>query len=772
MDQYNETPINSNTYQWSVRIFSMLKRVLSVNIKMHHAQGQIAAGEIFLFNHFARFETFIPQYLIYQETGALCRSVAASEFFQGDDAFASYLLSVGAIPNNYPRLIPFLAEEILRGRKVIVFPEGGIVKDRRVQNRRGRYRIYSRSADRRRKHHLGAAVLSLTVDVLKQSIRQAFTDKESATLDAWMERLGFEERSVLFEAVQRPSTIVPANITFYPMRVGDNLLHRSVELFNRGINRRLSEEVLIESNILLKNTDMDIRLGDTVYSERCWRWWEQPLIRRFARDTRSLDELTAPLSIKRDLGQQFLASRIRKTANQLRNHCMRAMYAEITVNLSHLASLFIYQLLERGQLQINTGLFRKTLYLAVKNAQKIPTIKLHRSLENPDAYSGLIANECSGLDQFFRTAAQLELIEVEDHQYQFMPKLCKEHTFDSVRVENMIEVYANEVQPIEGIDKAIQQAIVTAEKISQVKMAEHLFDDQKRAYHWDRHYFSKPRFQKINRKETATASAEPFLLLPKKARSIGILLSHGFLASPAEVRPFGELLAAQGYPVIGPRLKGHGTSPWDLRAQHWQDWLESLRQSYRILSAHCDRICMVGFSTGGALSLLLAAEQPDCLVATVAISVPLKFRNKNLIFVPLAHHANKLVRWLPAYEGIIPFRTNDSDHPDINYRSIPVHALFELRLMVSELGERLPEVHCPTLLFQADQDTVIEPHSADIILDRLGSEEKNLHNVITDRHGILYENIDNTQGVIIRYLNQLEERENTLCPSPKRGESS
>ena len=60
----NDYRISNTAYQWSVRTFSIVKRLLSVNIKLHHDEGQVDAGDIFLFNHFARFETFIPQYLI------------------------------------------------------------------------------------------------------------------------------------------------------------------------------------------------------------------------------------------------------------------------------------------------------------------------------------------------------------------------------------------------------------------------------------------------------------------------------------------------------------------------------------------------------------------------------------------------------------------------------------------------------------------------------------------------------------------------------------
>ena len=144
--------ISESRYLWTARLFTMLERVLSVNLKLH-GKEQIEGGQIFLFNHFARFETFIPQYFIYRESGAYSRSIASSEFFAPQDPFSDYLLSVGAVPNRLPGLLPFLAREAINGRKVVVFPEGGIVKDRRVVDEHGRYAVYSRTAEKRRKHH-------------------------------------------------------------------------------------------------------------------------------------------------------------------------------------------------------------------------------------------------------------------------------------------------------------------------------------------------------------------------------------------------------------------------------------------------------------------------------------------------------------------------------------------------------------------------------------------------------------------------------------------
>jgi esterase/lipase len=244
--------------------------------------------------------------------------------------------------------------------------------------------------------------------------------------------------------------------------------------------------------------------------------------------------------------------------------------------------------------------------------------------------------------------------------------------------------------------------------------------------------------------------------LPENHNRIGIVLVHGFLSTPAEVRGFAEQLSALGYAVIGPRLKGHGTSPWDLRERSWEDWVESVQQAYDVMQAYCDRICLIGFSTGAAASLLLASTQPDGLVGVVAVSTPIKFVNKNMVFVPLLHTANRLVSWVPAYEGILPFRYNsETENPHINYRSMPVHGLFELQVMLDELKERLQNVRCPALILQGDQDKVVNPESASIVMEKLGSEEKRLEMIASDRHGILYGDIGNTRKQIIDYLNNL-----------------
>ena len=100
----------------------------------------------------------------------------------------------------------------------------------------------------------------------------------------------------------------------------------------------------------------------------------------------------------------------------------------------------------------------------------------------------------------------------------------------------------------------------------------------------------------------------------------------------------------------------------------------------------------------------------------------------------------------------MPFRENNSEHPQINYRNMPMRGLFELRRVVDELGDKLGDIECPVSLYQGTQDPVVDPKSADQIFAKLNTNEKWLHQIPSKRHGILSENTDNVQEKIIEYL--------------------
>lgn len=744
--------LNPQVYEWCVRVFDRVRHLLGVRIRMHHEQGQIAQGDIFLFNHFARIETFIPQYLIYRANGAFCRSVASAQFWGGSEAFGKLLTDIGAIPNTQPRLLPILAGSILRGHKVVIFPEGGMVKDRRVIDDAGNYRVYSRKSQERRKHHTGAARLAIGLQVFKQAVLDRDRRGDRTVLRHWSELLGLDGLHALVEAARRPTTIVPANITFYPLRIQENLLVRGAELFTKNISERMIEELIVEGNFVLKKTDMDIRLGEPIRPHELWQWWERSLARYLALRLKEPDEVFEFGREPMVADKSFCVLGLRSSVDALRDRYMQEMYRAVTVNLSHVAAHVISAAIERGRTCLEEDLFRRCLYLAVKNLQRHPEIHLHRALCDPTQYAKLLHETTAPLQQLLRSATDADLIKVRDGVICFLDKLHQEHVFDAIRLENPIEVYANEVRPVTAAVHEIASAVDHAPALTERELATLRFDDEIMELRWDRYLYTGGKFDELNRQETATANPEPFLLLADTPRRIGVVLVHGFLASPAEVREFGQRLHGLGYNVLGVRLKGHGTSPWDLRSREWEDWVASVRRGWDIMRAITDPVCLIGFSTGGALSLLVAADDLPGLRGVVSICTPMKYRNRNMWFVPLMHGANRVVRWLSSYEGIMPFRPNDSEHPQINYRNMPIRGLYELTQMNTALRDALPKVRCPVLLIQALQDHVVDPASGDQAYELLGTADKHLHWVESARHGILNEDVGDTQQRILDFL--------------------
>ena len=742
--------INQLRYKWSVRLFRLVSAALKVKLTLHDQHDLIKYGQILVINHFSRFETFIPQYLIFEETGDYCCSITHSEFFKGDDAFARYLLEVGGIPHDYDQILPLLAIQVLRGRKAIVFPEGGMVKNRYVISSDDGYKIYSRTSKQWRKQHAGAAVLGICLDMFKQAAKYAFDHNDYKKLNQWLLELKLDNLEHFYEIIHQPTLILPVNITFYPIRVNDNVLLKGARLLNPGIKHRHLEELLIESNIVLRETDMDIHFSDAVDVSSCWDRKEQQLKETVLTAIESIDQVFN-LQDSQHASSQQLAKVIYTNAECIRDQYAHSMYRAVTVNLSHLASVLIMKCIEQKQQTVNKTTFYITLYLALKQLQKLPTVFLHDSLLNPESYGNLLTGITKGLQRFIKMAIDNHLITTSDSDFQLLPKLEQAFSVDEIRMENLIAVYANEVSAISELGIVIDDAQRIATNVTSEQLARLRFNDEIVLLQWDIEHAPQPKYDNIDQtsgdndskkiKETATMNPAPFLIEPKNnSGQHGVLLIHGLLASPAETRRFGDFLVEAGYTVLGVRLKGHGTTPLDLASLDWQEWYQSVKHCYEILAEMVERVHLVGFSTGGALALVLASERPEKVINVAAICVPVKFQNPNMMLISLLHGVNRFTQWVATKDAIKAFVNSDTEHPDINYRHIPVSALYELRQLIDVLEKKVKDVQCPVALLQAQNDPVVEPSSALRLYEKLTTADATLIQIPADKHGILYEN--------------------------------
>jgi carboxylesterase len=226
---------------------------------------------------------------------------------------------------------------------------------------------------------------------------------------------------------------------------------------------------------------------------------------------------------------------------------------------------------------------------------------------------------------------------------------------------------------------------------------------------------------------TPAGAVEGFAL--RGSRSLGCLLVHGFTATPDEMRPLGQALAARGFPVRGVRLAGHGTDVADLARTRWADWFASVEEERARLARDVGRVAVVGMSLGALLALHLAATRPAAIEALVLCGTPIRIGDLR-------------VRWLPALARI-PWVSrrwamiSKAGGPDIadpvaraasrSYTAMPLVGILELLRLQAVVRSELARVTQPALLLHGGHDHSVPIGNLELLRRSLGSRTVETH---------------------------------------------
>lgn len=224
-------------------------------------------------------------------------------------------------------------------------------------------------------------------------------------------------------------------------------------------------------------------------------------------------------------------------------------------------------------------------------------------------------------------------------------------------------------------------------------------------------------------------------LMVNDGSDIGIILVHGFGASPWEMRLLAEELYDKGYTVYNLRLAGHGTSVEDFGRTGWEQWYQSVRDAYDVVNSLSDSVYVAGLSLGGSLSLLLASNED--LDGVITINAPIWLRDKKSRLIPFAKYFIKSThKELPeGQEGFF-------------YDTRPTSAIHELLKAMDKAKNNLAAIDEPVLILQSNTDIVVEPKSAEYIFENLQTEKELVwydlseHSITRDEAELIVEDID------------------------------
>jgi esterase/lipase/1-acyl-sn-glycerol-3-phosphate acyltransferase len=720
------TAVNPLVFTLSKLGVGALERLFKASVHVFGAENLPHGVIIFVVNHFTRLETLVLPYEFYKLTGKPVMSLAYHGLFTG--ALRNYLESMGAVSTKDPNRDRIIVRSLLQGdHPWMIFPEGSMIKDKKIVER-GKFLIYSATGSRR-PPHTGAVALALRSEFYRQRISH-LRKTDPALLRQQLEIFDLTSPE---EVSELETFLVPVNVTYYPIRSRQNALEKLATYLMKDIPEQLREELQTEGTMLLSGVDMDICCGKPLMIKP---WLSRRLIQKDIRTPRPI------------LPDEVLPSRamMRRIASNLTMKVMASIYRMTTVNYDHLVA-YLLKYYHSNSLTLFDLAVR--LYVAAEDVTTLNDVRFHTALHQ-DQCAQFCRRYRHILADFLAVAKKSGVLEVDGetiHKKHF--RVTPHLDFRTVRRDNPYMVVLNEVEYLRNLTRRLRLIAwrpgwLIRRRLSRqfLKMNQEEFTADYGTY--AREGESKPMLM-----------GAPFFVRSFRGGT-GVLLVHGYMAAPEEVRPLATYLHQHGYTVYAPRLRGHGTSPEDLAERSWEDWIESLERGYLVLANTCKEVVLGGFSMGGGLTLLAAANNLYKVKAVFAINPPAKLRKRTARLAPALVLWNKVVDRLSKDEGRWHFVPNEPENPEINYLRNPVSGVKELMELMDRVSEQLNEIRIPVLLIQSSDDPVVHPEGSEELYEGLGSTDKELVIFPAARHGIIRG--EGSQRVFARVLEFLSNR--------------
>lgn len=224
---------------------------------------------------------------------------------------------------------------------------------------------------------------------------------------------------------------------------------------------------------------------------------------------------------------------------------------------------------------------------------------------------------------------------------------------------------------------------------------------------------------KLLYKEEISLTDKPFYFPGTNKKAI--ILIHGWTSVSYEVRRLGKFLNENGYTVVGPMLRGHGTIPKDLENVKWTDWLRDITKVYEDLKREHDKVYIAGTSIGANLSVMLAKNNPE-ISGIILMAMPFKIRleESSIFFAKMMSFFKKYnKKFYPPTFGVSKTITRL-----ISYQSYPIKSVLEAFSLVKISRKELGKVKCPSFILQSSSDHIVAHKNLEMIFDNIGSKIK------------------------------------------------
>lgn len=703
----------TKAFRYTAYALEILEKLLGSKFSVRGLEKLPPHPVMFVANHFTRSETFFIPYLIYKHTGRQVRCLADEGLYSG--VLGKFLHSLGTISTKNPKRDKIILRDLVSGEHDwMIYPEGGMVKSKEIRNE-GSFMSYT--PHRIGPVHTGSAVLALKSQLYRDNLNEAFDSGSKESLSELEKQLDI---SYLEKFKDINTYVVPLNITYYPIRPGENKIQKFVGRLFRKIPRQISEELEIEGNLLL-GADIYVSFGNPINLEE------------YFQTTR--DAIQQLPIIKSDTKNNFT---LRYLRSRLTSDFMGQIYSNIQINLDH---IFVAALYYFDEVEIEVGRLKRVLYLTAVMMQNSKKYRLNHSIFEKNLVKIFIDEPHQEFDSVFNLACKQGIIgEVSGGKIRINKgALGRAFDFHEIRLENTLQVVANEFFLLESANVIVRRNVGIADDELREKVFKEIHQIDLENFNID---YDINFDKKFSKKKSVGA---PFFLKSQvkasaRVRSSAILLVHGYKSAPKETEALAKFLNGFGLKVYSVRLRGHGTSPSDLKDVTWQEWYDSVQRGYAALQNISSKIIVIGFSTGGLLGLLSCSKKKDYtkkICGIVSINAAIKLADIKACMVPGINLWNEMLDKFNLDKGKFEFIDDVPENPNINYSRNYIKAVNELEKLMAICEDNLQDVVIPALVIQADSDPVVDPKSGKIIYKKIHSKQKLLVEPNLSNHSII-----------------------------------
>ncbi|WP_415406288.1 alpha/beta fold hydrolase [Sulfurovum sp. CS9] len=679
---------------FSSLVIGLVRKLSGANITI---SGEEVADSpvLFVANHFTRFETFVVPHMLYEEYGRVSRSLADDSVFVG--TLGRFMRWVGTISNKNKARDCIIVEDLLKGSSDwIIYPEGYMVKNKRITFDNGEFCTHSPEYEG--PIHTGAAVMALRAKMAQ--LRAKTHSKKD--LKRFCSSMGIDADGI---DTTLEVKVVPISITYYPIRPGKNRFLTWVNSIVQQRNTRMFEELEIEVNLLM-DAHMNIRFGEAIHLDT--------YMESFLEDENLLydwDNINAFIDTQRKV---------------LTNTMMQRVYSQMQIHFDH---LFILSLVTMPTVKVCPSYLKTLIYKNARSLRTFEDYNLHVELQK-ELFKMILDENYEPFSSAIDLATKQQILyQDSDGDYLFDRSLLeKEYPFHKVRVKNTLQVILNEIKWQEPIVQMAEENSHYSEQELKEDNFTHLQKSEWAYYESEYQLY----YEKAPGKEEKGA---PIVLYNNK-NEVGLVFSHGYMASPEEIRTLAEYLFEKGINVYVPRLRGHGTDPEVLKSVSAQDWETDFERAFTAMRQVCSKVFIGGFSTGGLLALLHAAQYK--VDGVIALNSALMLHDLRVSYVvPTLHFFNEMISYLNA-KGIQEWIDNShTEQPKVNYLKHLLSSVSELEKVMSKVEETIKDVTAPILIIQGDNDPTVKMESAQLIYDNVSSKDKKLLLLPREKHSIL-----------------------------------